>query len=84
MAAAVRLQPLLGVDFVGADDSSDLVVEDFGRRPRQCLEAGVLQAGQVLGQRHLGATRPLVTSSVVNPWMWMSVEAARTASSTCR
>ena len=38
---------------------ADLVVEDLGRRARQRLEAGLLQAGQVLGQRDLGAARPL-------------------------
>ena len=27
---------------------------------------------------------PSVTSSAVKPWMWMAVDASRTASSTCR
>ncbi len=36
---AVRLEPLLGVDLVGADDGAHLVVEDLGRRARQRLQA---------------------------------------------
>ena len=40
---AVRLEPLLGVDLVGADDRADLVVEDLGRGAGQRREPGLLQ-----------------------------------------
>jgi hypothetical protein len=39
----VGLEPLLGVDLVGADDGADLVVEDLGRGARQRLEPGLLE-----------------------------------------
>ena len=59
MRRAVRLQPLLGVDLVRADQGADVVVEDLGRRAGQRLETGLLQAHQVLGQGHLGPAGPL-------------------------
>ena len=50
---AVRVEPLVGVDLVGADDRPHLVVEDLGRGARQRGEAGVLREGEVLGEVHV-------------------------------
>ena len=69
---AVRLEPLLGVDLVGADDRPDLVVEDLGRGARQRREPGVLRAAR--GSRASGMPSrraPSVTSSAVKPCTWM-------------
>ena len=45
------LEPLLGVDLVGAEDGPDLVVEDLGRGAGQRAQPGVAEAGQVGGER---------------------------------
>ena len=45
------LEPLLGVDLVGAEDGPDLVVEDLGGGAGQRAQAGVLEPAQVVGQR---------------------------------
>ena len=55
MGGAVRLEPLLGVDLVGADDGAHLVVEDLRRRARERLQSGLAQPGQVVGQGHARA-----------------------------
>ena len=54
---AVRVEPLVGVDLVGADDRAHLVVEDLGRGAGQRREPGGLQPHQVLGERHLEPAR---------------------------
>ena len=51
VGGAVGLEPLLGVDLVGAEDRPDLVVEDLGRGARQRAQPGVHQAAEVVGQR---------------------------------
>ncbi len=47
MGDAMRFEPLLGVDLVGAQDRSDLVVEDLRRGARQRGQAGILEPTQV-------------------------------------
>ena len=82
---AVRFEPLLGVDLVGADDRADLVVEDLGRGAGQRGEPGFL--GQRAGSRarSMPSRRaPSVTSSAVNPWTWMSGATSFTARATSR
>ena len=59
VGGAVGVEPLLGVDLVGAEDGPDLVVEDLGRRAGQGLQPGVLQAAEVVGQGHARAPGPL-------------------------
>src|SRR5581483_6519188 len=46
-------------DLVGADDGPHLVVEDLGRGAGQRGQAGGLEPGQVLGQRHAEAAGAL-------------------------
>ena len=53
----MRLEPLLGVHLVGADDRAHFVVEDLGRGAGQRGEAGVLQRAQVVGERHVEPAR---------------------------
>ncbi len=45
---AHHLEPLLGIDLVGAEDGTHLVVENLGRRAGQAAEAGFLELQQVL------------------------------------
>ena len=59
VGGAVGLQPLLGVDLVGAERGPDLVVEDLRRRARQGPQAGVHQAPQIRRQRLAEAAGPL-------------------------
>ena len=75
----VDLEPLLGVDLVGAEHGPHLVVEDLGRRARQGGQAGVLQAAQVVDQRLAEPLAPSVTSRAVKPWTWMPGATAFTA-----
>ena len=56
----------------GQRTGADLVVEDLGRGAGQRPQPGVLQPRQVVGQRLAEPSAPSVTSSAVNPWMWMS------------
>ena len=58
---AVRwaLEPLLGVDLVGAEHGPHLVVEDLGRRARQRPQPGVHQPPQVVGERLAQPPGPL-------------------------
>ncbi len=72
----------LGVDLVRAQDRPDRVVEDLGGRAGQGLEAGVLQAAEVVGQRLVEARAPSVTSRAVKPWMWISGATSWTARAT--
>ena len=46
VGGAVGLEPLLGVDLVGAQHGADLVVEDLGRGAGQGRQPGVAQAGR--------------------------------------
>ena len=41
-----HLQPLGGIEFVRAKAGANLVVQDFRRCPRQCVESGRAQAAQ--------------------------------------
>ncbi len=59
MGDAVRVEPLLGVDLVGAEHRPDLVVEDLGRGARQRAQAGVHQPHEVLVERLAEAPGPL-------------------------
>ena len=52
----VRLEPLLRVDLVRADDRADLVVEDLGRGTRQRRQTGGLGQGEVLTEIHPEST----------------------------
>ena len=82
---AVGLEPLLGVDLVGAQHGPDLVVEDLGRRARQGGAARRPSAGA--GSRPGARPRrlaPSVTSRAVKAWMWIRSVAARTALMTSR
>ena len=66
MGGAVGIEPLLGVDLVGAQDRADLVVEDLGGGARQRAQTGVLQPRA--GTSSSGSPRrraPSVTSSAV-------------------
>ena len=56
---AVRVEPLLGVDLVGADDGPHLVVEDLGRGAGERGQAGVLRRSQVVAQGHAQTARAL-------------------------
>ncbi len=56
---AMGEQPLVGVDLVGAQHGTDLVVEDLGGRARQCAKPGIHQSTQVVGQRLAEAPRAL-------------------------
>ena len=47
----MRLEPLLGVDLVGAQHRADLVVEDLGRGAGQGAQPGVHQPPEVVGER---------------------------------
>ena len=60
MGHPVDLQPLLGVDLVGADDRPDLVVEDLGGGAGQAGQAGRLQPQQVVAERLAEAAGALV------------------------
>ena len=84
MRDAVGLEPLIGRDLVGTQDLADLVVEDFRRGARQGCEAGLFEPRQVVCRGSSSLRAPSVTSSAVNPWMWMRGEASRTALMTCR
>ena len=53
MGDAVGFEPFLGVDLVGAEGGTHIVVEDLGGSARQRLLAGLFQTGQVVGQRLL-------------------------------
>ena len=55
----MRLEPLLGVHLVGAEDRADLVVEDLGRGARQGAQPGVHQAEEVVVERLAEALRAL-------------------------
>ena len=82
---AVHLEPLLGVDLVGAQDGPDLVVEDLGRGARQGAQPGVAKPDEVGLERSRRGGAPLRwTSRAVKAWMWMRSEPARTAFSTSR
>ena len=59
MGGALHVEPLAGVDLVGADDGADLVVEDFRRRAGQGAETGRLQPGEELGDRQSERRRAL-------------------------
>ena len=50
---AHHLEPLLGVDLVGAEDGAHLVVEDLGGGARHAAEPGLFQLTQVVGERPL-------------------------------
>src|SRR5229473_2310311 len=51
MTASRNVEPLPGVDLVGADDGADFIVENFGRRSGQGAETGCLQLGEELRDR---------------------------------
>ena len=51
MGGAVGVEPLVGVDLVGAELGADLVVEDLGRGAGQGLQADVDEPPQVDRQR---------------------------------
>ena len=53
MGDAVSFEPFLGVDLVGTEGGTYVIVEDFGGGARQGLLAGLFQTGQVVGQRLL-------------------------------
>ncbi len=55
----MRLEPLLGVHLVGAQDRAHLVVEDLGRGARQGAQPGVHQAKEVLIERLTESLRAL-------------------------
>ncbi len=48
----MRLEPLFGVDLVGADDRADFVVEDLGRGSGQRGEPERLRLGEILRERY--------------------------------
>jgi hypothetical protein len=50
VGGTVGVEPLLGVDLVGAENGADLVVEDLGGGSRQRGEAGVLEPAEVGGE----------------------------------
>src|SRR5674476_313345 len=47
----VSVEPLLGVDLVGAEDGPDFVVENLGCGAGKGLEAGIAQSREIGGQR---------------------------------
>ena len=53
------LEPLVGVQLVGADDRADLVVQDLGGGPREGAESGVPEPEQVVAKRHVERRRAL-------------------------
>ena len=59
VGAAVRVEPLVGRDLVGADDGAHLVVEDLRRGAGQRREPGLVEGGEVVGQRHAEAAGAL-------------------------
>ncbi len=58
VGGAVRLEPLFGVDLVGTQHGTDLVVEDLGRGAGQGGQPGFLEAPQVVDERLTEAPRP--------------------------
>ena len=72
MGGALHVEPLFGVDLVGADDGAYLVVEDLGRRSRQGAETGRLQLREEVGIDSPSVAAPCVTSSAEKAWMCMS------------
>ncbi len=50
-AARITASHCCVVDLVGADDGAHLVVEDLGRGAGQGAEAGLLEAGEEVGER---------------------------------
>src|SRR5271154_5613410 len=54
MRGADDLLPLLRGNFVARKDEADVVVEDFGSRPRQSVEAVVAEHLQIILERHAG------------------------------
>ena len=57
--SAHHLEPLLGIDLVGAEDGAYLVVEDLGGGAGHAAEPGLLQLAQVVGQSPLHRRRAL-------------------------
>ena len=55
----VGLEPLLGVDLVGAQHGADLVVEDLRRRAGQGGQPRLFQAAEVVGEGLAEAPGPL-------------------------
>ena len=54
----MALEPLFGIDFVGAQDRPDLIIQDLGRGTRKGAQSGFLHAKQVLTQRLTQSARP--------------------------
>ena len=59
MGGALHVEPLPGVDLVGADDGAYVIVEDFGRRSGQGAETGRLQLREELVDRQSERGRTL-------------------------
>ena len=74
-----HLEPLRGVDLVGAELGADLVVEDLGRGAGQRAEAGLLQAAQEVSSETPSVAAPCHTSSGEKACTCMSGAASFTA-----
>ena len=79
-----HLEPLRGVDLVGAEDGAHLVVEDLGRRAGQAGEARVLAGATDIAQREPQRVGAVRISSGEKACTWMSGAADFTASTMAR
>ncbi len=59
MRRAHHVQPLRGIDLVGADHRPHIVIENFGRRPRQSRQSGVFQTRKIAVKRFTQAFRAM-------------------------